>query len=162
MNSSELECPLWVKSGHPAIPSPMSAFGVIADIGCLLFESEAFLRVPMSAFGGRADLLATGSERPLIATSGHSEHWSARRHCRSVDCMKASDHRIAQTGRTRSCTRPSCITINSDLATPGPSTHSQLRTLKSDELHVPKPAFPVSRVVFWMTRRAALVLASSP
>jgi hypothetical protein len=42
--------------------------------------------------------------------------------------MKASDHRIAQTGRTHSCTRPACITIKTILAKPGPSTHSQEET----------------------------------
>ena len=45
---------------------------------------------------------------------------------RSADRMKASDHRIAQTGRTHSCTRPACITIKTILAKPGPSTHSQI------------------------------------
>ncbi len=48
---------------------------------------------------------------------------------RSADRMRASDHRIAQTGRTHSCTRPACITATSHLAKPGPSTHSQELTL---------------------------------
>ena len=37
--SRHLQCPLWVRSGHLAPWAFMSAFGVIADIGCLLFES---------------------------------------------------------------------------------------------------------------------------
>ncbi len=30
---NDAQCPLWVISGHSAIPSPMSAFGGKADIG---------------------------------------------------------------------------------------------------------------------------------
>ena len=41
---------------------------------------------------------------------------------------KASDHRIAQTGRTHSRTRPACINLKTTLAKPGPSTHSQYAT----------------------------------
>ncbi len=39
---------------------------------CPLFESEAFLRLRMSAFGGKADVRELPSECLLIARSGHS------------------------------------------------------------------------------------------
>ncbi len=48
---------------------------------------------------------------------------------RSADRIRASDHRIAQTGRTHSCTRPTCTTAKKTLAKPGPSTHSHKQTL---------------------------------
>ncbi len=37
------------------------------------------------------------------------------------------DRRTARTGRTHSCTRPTCITVKTSLAKPGPSTHSHKR-----------------------------------
>ncbi len=84
------QCPLWVKSGHPA-PQPFtSAIGVIADIGCLLFESEAFSHLRMSALGGKADSLTDPSACPLIAKSGHSqiEPW-----CRPIAETASQNHK---------------------------------------------------------------------
>ncbi len=48
---------------------------------------------------------------------------------RSADRIRASGRRTARTGRTHSCTRPTCITAKTTLAKPGPSTHSHKRTL---------------------------------
>ncbi len=50
----------------------MSAFGVIADIECLLFESYPFLGIRMSAYGGKADVRELPSVCPLIAKSGRT------------------------------------------------------------------------------------------
>ncbi len=66
------QCPLWVISGHSAIPSPMSAFGGKADTEGPLFESCPFLRVRMSAIGCKADVRELPSGCLLIARSGHS------------------------------------------------------------------------------------------
>ena len=49
----------------------------------------------------------------------------------SADRMRASDWHIALTGRTHSCTRPACITIKTNLAKTGPSTHSKKEKLEA-------------------------------
>ena len=65
-------CPLWVKSGHPALCLFMSAFGGRADIECLLFQPWPIGCNPMAAYGGKADVIADPSACLLIAISGNS------------------------------------------------------------------------------------------
>ena len=47
---------------------------------------------------------------------------------RSADRIRTSGQSTAQTGRTRCCTRPTCINVPKHLANTGPSTQSQKPT----------------------------------
>jgi len=50
----------------------MSAIEGKADIQCPLCESDPFLRLRMSAFGGKADVIVKPSESPLTAVKRKS------------------------------------------------------------------------------------------
>ena len=84
------------------------------------WQGEGEVMQDRSNTGGRENPFWLGSVKPVLLVG-----------TQSADRIRASGHRTAQTGRTHSRTRPTCIDITISLAMTGPSTHSHKRTLGS-------------------------------